>query len=420
MAAQAQKHITHNEAIRALDALVQLSVLDRSLTAPPGSPANGDRYIVAAAATGAWAGSDGKVAAYQDNAWAFYAPREGWLTWVADEDAAFVWDGSAWIGLSAGGGGGASLNPASGGLVGINATADSTNRLSLSSAASLFNHAGAGHQLKINKSAAPDTASLLFQTAFSGRAEFGTAGNDDFHVKVSADGAAWKEALLIDRSSGAVSFPFSPAALVPTVYSSSATWTKPAGLKALRVTVIGAGGGGGGAQGTASQAAAGGGGGGGGAVVKFLLAADLGATEAITIGAGGTGGSSSGGNGTNGGTSSFGAHCSATGGSLGFGMLTGTATAFGFMGGGGLGSGGDLNLQGGAGTFGLRLSSSVVAGGGGGNTIFAGLGNGLGASANGRAGYPYGGGGGGARTNTATGYAGGDGADGVVMIEGIF
>ena len=46
LAAQAQKHVTHNEALRLLDGLVQLSVLDRDLTAPPGSPADGDRYIV--------------------------------------------------------------------------------------------------------------------------------------------------------------------------------------------------------------------------------------------------------------------------------------------------------------------------------------------------------------------------------------
>ena len=52
LAAQAQKHVTHNEALRLLDGLVQLSVLDRDLTAPPGSPADGDRYIVASGGDG--------------------------------------------------------------------------------------------------------------------------------------------------------------------------------------------------------------------------------------------------------------------------------------------------------------------------------------------------------------------------------
>jgi len=41
-AAQAQKHVTHNEALRVLDAAVQLSVLDRDLTAPPSNPSDGD------------------------------------------------------------------------------------------------------------------------------------------------------------------------------------------------------------------------------------------------------------------------------------------------------------------------------------------------------------------------------------------
>ena len=86
--------------------------------------------------------------------------------------------------------------------VGINASHDGTNRLAVSSPATLLNHEGAGHQLKINKAAAGDTASLLFQTGFGGRAEMGTSGNDDFAVKVSADGAAWTTALSLDAASG--------------------------------------------------------------------------------------------------------------------------------------------------------------------------------------------------------------------------
>lgn len=50
MPAQAQKHVTHNEALRMLDTLVQLSALDRDRTVPPSAPADGDRHIVAAEA----------------------------------------------------------------------------------------------------------------------------------------------------------------------------------------------------------------------------------------------------------------------------------------------------------------------------------------------------------------------------------
>jgi hypothetical protein len=202
LAAQSQKHVTHNEAIRALDALVQIAVLDRDLATPPASPADGDRYIVAAGASGAWAGQSGNIAALQDAAWAFYAPRNGWLAWIADESLLVVWSGTAW---TAAGGGSASVNPTP--LVGVNATADTTNRLAVASPATLFNHAGSGHQLKVNKSTSADTASLLYQTAFSGRAELGLSGDDNLHVKVSADGTTWWEAIIVDRSTGAVTLP---------------------------------------------------------------------------------------------------------------------------------------------------------------------------------------------------------------------
>lgn len=232
LAAQAQKHVTHNEALRMLDAVVQLSVLDRNLAAPPTSPANGDRYIVAASPTGAWSGQAEKIAAFQDGAWAFYAPKEGWVAWIADENAVAAFDGASWMLISGGGGGGVTDHGALTGLsdddhpqyhnnargdaryapivpsmLGINATADATNRLAVASAASLFNHVGNGHQVKVNKSAAADTASFLFQTGFSGRAEFGTTGDDDWHVKVSNNGSTWFEALRADRASGAMRFP---------------------------------------------------------------------------------------------------------------------------------------------------------------------------------------------------------------------
>ncbi len=207
MAAQAQKHVTHNEAIRALDAVVQLMVLDRDLTDPPVSPGDGDRYLVAVGASGDWTGQTGAIAAFQDGAWAFYAPAEGWIAWVADEDKALAFDGTDWVELTI------SVNPTP--LVGVNATADATNRLAVSSQATLLNHAGSGHQLKINKNTAADTASSLYQTGFSGRAEMGLAGDDDFHFKVSADGTTWYEAIVIDRASGSVSLPATVPAPAP-------------------------------------------------------------------------------------------------------------------------------------------------------------------------------------------------------------
>ncbi|MGF1649863.1 MAG: DUF2793 domain-containing protein [Hyphomicrobiaceae bacterium] len=191
-AAQAQKHVTHNEALRTLDALVQLVVIARGLTAPPATPLEGDRYLIGPGATGSWQGHDGKIAAWQDGAWAMLAPLEGWTAWVVSEGKLVVLSAGVWVDVALGGSGPtADFNPVSGGLLGVNATADTTNRLAVSSPASLFNNAGAGHQLKVNKAASSDTASFLFQTGFSGRAEIGTTGDDTFSFKVSSNGTVW-------------------------------------------------------------------------------------------------------------------------------------------------------------------------------------------------------------------------------------
>jgi hypothetical protein len=96
LAAQAQKHVTHNEALRILDGLVQLSVIDRDLTASPVSPADGDRYIVGSGATGDWVGWDLNIALWNDGAWLRLPPRIGWRTWVEDEALLLVWTGAAW------------------------------------------------------------------------------------------------------------------------------------------------------------------------------------------------------------------------------------------------------------------------------------------------------------------------------------
>lgn len=197
---QAQKHVTHNEALQLLDVLVQLRVLSQNMTTPPGVPAEGDRYIIASGATGAWAGHDSEIAYYDTGGtWQFITPQNGWQARILDEDALVVYSGTDWI------------NPDSGlqefDMLGVNATPDVINRLSVSSPATLLNHAGSDHQLKLNKANAADTASLLFQTDWSGRAEMGLVGDDDFTIKVSADGSSFTTALQASRTTGKVTFP---------------------------------------------------------------------------------------------------------------------------------------------------------------------------------------------------------------------
>ncbi|KIN76142.1 DUF2793 domain-containing protein [Sulfitobacter mediterraneus] len=198
--AQAQKHVTHNEALRILDAVTQLAVLDAGLTAPPAGPAQGDRYIVGASATGAWAGQDQAIAVWADAAWVFFDPRTGWRADLATTGTQLRFDGALWVDAIP------ALDFQNLPMVGVGTTANATNRLSVAADATLLTHDGGGHQLKLNKDTAADTASLLFQTGFSGRAEMGTAGNDDFAIKVSPDGSTFHTGLSIENSTGAVQF----------------------------------------------------------------------------------------------------------------------------------------------------------------------------------------------------------------------
>jgi hypothetical protein len=95
LAAQAQKHVTVNEALRILDGIVQLSVLE-ARSAPPVAPPSGARYLVTAPASGLWAGWEGSIALWDDNAWRRLIPQAGWLLWDNGAAALRRFDGSAW------------------------------------------------------------------------------------------------------------------------------------------------------------------------------------------------------------------------------------------------------------------------------------------------------------------------------------
>lgn len=100
-ASQAQKHVTVNNALTRLDALVQLSVLDRGLSTPPGSPSEGDRYIVASSPTGDWTGWANRIALYTSGAWVSFTPNTGWQCFVEDEAILMYYNGSSWVNLTA-------------------------------------------------------------------------------------------------------------------------------------------------------------------------------------------------------------------------------------------------------------------------------------------------------------------------------
>ena len=96
--AQAQKHVTVNECLLRLDALVQLSVVSATTTAQPTSPTDGSVYILPDGKTGTvWGGMANEALAYwRDGAWEAITPKHGWLAYVRDAGKLVVFDGVAW------------------------------------------------------------------------------------------------------------------------------------------------------------------------------------------------------------------------------------------------------------------------------------------------------------------------------------
>jgi hypothetical protein len=209
-----------------------------------------------------------------------------------------------------------------------------------------------------------------------------------------------------------------------TVFTSGATWTPVAGIKAAEFIVQGGGGGGGGAAGSGSGTS-GGAGGGAGAFVSRFLADGWGASETITVGAAGAMGAGAAGNGGAGGTSSVGTLAVAGGGSGGAGC-TRTATiqrGAGPAGAGGAasGSGGtslrtDIFLDGTRGGV-AALYGSLGVGGIGAPSAFGGGGGGVTEGSLGQPAGGFGAGGGGACENSTSDRPGGLGGAGVVIIR---
>ncbi|WP_424361434.1 DUF2793 domain-containing protein [Methylocystis parvus] len=394
-AAQAQKHVTHNEALSMIDALAHLAVSGR-MAAPPAAPNEGDRVLVATGATGAFAGKDRQVAAFLAGAWTFLEPQSGWRIYVGAESLMLLYNGADWIDLGAGLRELQNLT-----RLGVGTTADTANPLSAKINSGLFAakplaEGGTGDlRLTLNKEGGANTLSLVYQSNFSGRAEAGLTGNNDYRVKVSVDGAIWKDAIVVDRNTGAVSFPSGGPAKIQS-FVTSGVYTPTPGMRFVDVVLFGAGGGGGsGARQAAGASASGGGGGGGGGIARGrFTSAQIGASRAVTIGAAGAGGAPQSANGAPG-------LSGTAGGDTSFGTLL---KAFG----GGAGSGGGLSIGSGGGGgsgFTARGNDASAAAGGGGSQ---GQGNGGSAAAGGGCSLAGHGAGGGGGPNAAAGAAGGN------------
>lgn len=101
---QAQKEVSHNEALNRLDMVVQAVVADRTRTEAPVSPAPGDCHLVHDGATGAWSGQGGKLACWYGTAWVFIPPWPGFEVFDRAEGRCLLYDGSGWGPAAAGSG----------------------------------------------------------------------------------------------------------------------------------------------------------------------------------------------------------------------------------------------------------------------------------------------------------------------------
>jgi hypothetical protein len=92
-----------NLALDVIDALLQAAVINMSSTSPPGSPTDGDRYIVGNGATGAWTGKDGWLARYvaEGDFWQFFEPGvQVHQVLNQDDSALYGWNGASWIAIA--------------------------------------------------------------------------------------------------------------------------------------------------------------------------------------------------------------------------------------------------------------------------------------------------------------------------------
>lgn len=202
-AAQAQKHVTLNEALSLLDTLVLAAIESRTLAVEPAAPAQGVLYMLPSgggASGPQWSSLPaGAVVRFEGTSWVAAALPLGALVLVRDEAKLLLRTDAGWTdpGL-------ALRRLANLERLGVGATADAANPVSVSAPSALFSHAGDSVRLTLNKAGAANTGSVVMQTGFSGRAELGLTGDDNLHLKVSADGATWREVLMVSRSDGAL------------------------------------------------------------------------------------------------------------------------------------------------------------------------------------------------------------------------
>lgn len=224
---QAQKHVTHNEALSILDAVVQLSASSASTQDPPAAPDEGDRFIVPQGATGTWAGQADKIASYENGAWMFHTPQPGWRAYVLDVSAFRVFEAAGWRDMS---------HSLLENLIGLGIGTDTTSapfsaKLNAALWTALYaGDGGTGDLIQtLNRETTADDAGLVLQTDFVSHALAGLFGNGNLRLAVSQDGSNFLDGLVIDAATGIASQPQLPRFAGKTNfdnYAAANTWIK--------------------------------------------------------------------------------------------------------------------------------------------------------------------------------------------------
>ncbi len=228
MPSQAQKHVTHNEALRILDALVQMTVQSADDDTPPGTPQAGQACVVASGGQSDWAGHDGEIAVFDGTTWVFYVPRPGWRCWNQGAGQHLIFDGTNWVEVMPTALDGLSLLG-----LGTSATAQTPFQARLNqalwTAVNAADGGTGGVVTTLNKETATDDLGLVFQTGYVSRALMGLFGSDAFRLSVTDDGTTYNDVLTVDHASGRPSLPNLPRFKAYTNYDNFVAqdvWTK--------------------------------------------------------------------------------------------------------------------------------------------------------------------------------------------------
>lgn len=225
---QAQKHVTHNEALRVLDALVQLSVVSATLDTPPTEPDEGACFVLPVGALGDWAGQDASVAVRDNGAWAFFTPNAGWRAYVQDSGGMVAFDGTEWAAFGV-----QTLQGVD--ALGIGMPTDPGTGFAAMTNDALWTalpttEGGNGDVVqRMNKSAMGDDAGIVLQSGYQTRALFGLFGSDKMRLSVTADGSNFNDALVVDETTGITELPSLPRFKALTNfdnYAAADTWVK--------------------------------------------------------------------------------------------------------------------------------------------------------------------------------------------------